>query len=972
MAAQSSEAIDIIIKAKDQAGKTFKNLNRELQKTETGVKKVGIAYGKLKGRLFNLKTALTGAFVGLGLSALAKGAIQTAAEFEQLEKKLNALTKGRGKETLDELNEWALTMPINTKGAIQAFSTMLAYGLNPTIEKMESLVNVSTIFGEAAVPRISRALGQMAALGKISAEELNQLSEVGINARKYLYEAFGKSVEDLQSSSIAIEEIIEAIWQGFDADYSGAAKKAQNSWNGLMTTLESYWTEFQKQVMGSEVFDFLKAGIRSIVDEITIMKASGDFSKWAAEVADRVLQAFGLIAQGVALLKKSFESLDFLYNAFSSLGLRAQLKLKENQLKDTENIIEGLMTDEERIKKRIAALKKEGTRVMDEGEVNKAIDYNERILVSINQQIEGRERYLDTQVQENNLLAEEINLHDKVAKEISQGISPFKKMEGRVLDLRLAAKDLGKAAKDQVDGMKELLIYSDAMKKAGFQKPPKVKVPQASELAKTRSLFSQVANDIELELAKIESLYENSGLSLTDYFDKREQQLKRGYDVEVKYLAQQKEALAPKDMDKRLAVEDKIQKRRVQYAIDQKKLDDERVKAERDLAKVRESIDTGILEKRIELEEQNVTDMERVLDLKLELMKRKQKEETDDLITNLASPKRLREKFALDEIEQAQFVADEKKKIAKQQADYERDLQQRRLSVYQDSGNLQQIFQLETDLLARKHAAEIAAIEGHEKYIGQLKDTYRVQELERDKLAADQKLELQRKLFGEIGNVLSDMNSAFGDLYDASGQKVKAYFQIQKAVSIAQTIIKTYQAAQDAYSGMVMAIPGPYGIAAGIAAAAVSTAAGLARVAAIRAQSYAVGGEVKGYSPHRKADNIKANVTAGEYILPVDAVDSLKKRYGIGIMEGLRRGMIRNMGFGIPRLQYASSYAEGGPVAAGATGMGINTNISVNVNSSGGEDSRALGKDVSKAVKIEFNKNLQEQMRVGGLLYARR
>ena len=130
--------------------------------------KTGVAYTKLKAKVFNLKTAFTGLVATVGLTALARGAIRTAAEFEQLEKKLNVLTKGKGKETLDELNEWALTMPINTKGAIDTFSQMIAYGLNPTIAKMETLVNVSTIFGQESVPRIARALGQMQATGKLS------------------------------------------------------------------------------------------------------------------------------------------------------------------------------------------------------------------------------------------------------------------------------------------------------------------------------------------------------------------------------------------------------------------------------------------------------------------------------------------------------------------------------------------------------------------------------------------------------------------------------------------------------------------------------------------------------------------------------------------------------------------------------------------------------------------------------------
>ena len=969
MAAQSSEAIDIIIKAKDQAGKTFKTLNQELKTTQTRVNSVGVAYSKLKGKLFNLKTAIGGVFVGLGMAALIKGTIETAAEFEQLERKLNVLTKGKGKETLDELNEWALTMPINTKGAIDVFSQMIAYGLNPTIAKMQTLVDVSTIFGQEAVPRIARALGQMQSLGKISQEEINQLSEVGINAAKYIREAWGKSVEQIRVEGVEVGKVIEVIWAGFARDYGGAAAKAQDSWKGMMTTLASYWTEFQRLIMEGEVFTFLKVGVRTIVDSIEKLRKSGDFGKWARSSALEVLDAFEAMTYVAAIFYKSLKGIELVYNGIAIVARTISKSATDSLISDLQGTVENLKSEEERLIKNIEGLRESGTRFMDEEAAEKQIDQNERMLVTVRQKINANEFSIGLRIKENQELEEQIELQKMMVRELAHMGDPGEKVLAFYDNLRKKTEattiEMEKARK-----AKEFM-EREGKTDPGIAKIVAPKLPEASELAKSRSLFSKVANDVELELAKIQSLYENSGLSLQDYFDKRAEQLKRGYDTEIKYLVKSKDSIDVKDQDKRLAVQDKIQAREIKYTIEKQKLDDERVKAERDLAKVRESIDTGILEKRIELEEQNVTDMERVLSLKLELMKRKQKEETDDLITNGADRKQLFEKFALDEIEQAQFVADEKKKIAKQQADFEKDINQRKLAVYSDAGILQQKFRLETDLLDRKHEEEMQKLTESKARQDQIEDLYAAQRLEKDQLAADQRLEIQRKLYGGITDILGNMTAAFGDLYEASGQKQKEYFKIQKAISIAQTLISTYLAAQESYSALA-GIPyvGPF---LGIAAAAAATVAGLARVAAIRSQNYAVGGEVKGYSPHKKADNIRANLTAGEYVHNVDSV----KKYGLGFMESINnlsfpKNLISGMSFPVPKLQYASSYAEGGPVAAGAKGMGVNTNINVNVNNTGGEDSRTLGKDVSKAIKIEFNKNLQEQMRIGGLLYARR
>ena len=54
--------------------------------------------------------------------------------------------------------------------------------------------------------------------------------------------------------------------------------------------------------------------------------------------------------------------------------------------------------------------------------------------------------------------------------------------------------------------------------------------------------------------------------------------------------------------------------------------------------------------------------------------------------------------------------------------------------------------------------------------------------------------------------------------------------------------------------------------------------------AAPETEGFARGGRVPGTSPHPKADNILARLTAGEYVMPVQAV----KKYGVGVMEALR------------------------------------------------------------------------------------
>ena len=108
----------------------------------------------------------------------------------------------------------------------------------------------------------------------------------------------------------------------------------------------------------------------------------------------------------------------------------------------------------------------------------------------------------------------------------------------------------------------------------------------------------------------------------------------------------------------------------------------------------------------------------------------------------------------------------------------------------------------------------------------------------------------------------------------------------------------------------------------------------VAMISAQTAQGYASGGEIKGYSPHKKADNIRINATAGEYMQPVDIV----KHYGLRAMEAIRMKLIPKealnaliSGFAIPQAEttYKLSYATGGSVAAPAGDFGGGQEINI-------------------------------------------
>lgn len=80
---------------------------------------------------------------------------------------------------------------------------------------------------------------------------------------------------------------------------------------------------------------------------------------------------------------------------------------------------------------------------------------------------------------------------------------------------------------------------------------------------------------------------------------------------------------------------------------------------------------------------------------------------------------------------------------------------------------------------------------------------------------------------------LQTASDFFGDLATIAEAFGEKGFKAYKALAIAQTLISTYQGAQNAFTSLSQL--GPYGVAAGIVAAAAAVAQGLARVQSIRA-----------------------------------------------------------------------------------------------------------------------------------------
>lgn len=232
-----------------------------------------------------LVAGVTAAFAGLGFMA-----IKSAADMEQNRIAFTTMLGSAEKAEvyLKALGDFAAKTPFNLPDVLQGSRRLLAMGFSA-----EQTIPILTAVGDAAsglgigaegINRITLALGQMQAKGKVSAEEMKQLSEAGIGAWGYLADAMGKSQAEVmkmaEQGQINSATALQTIISGMANQFPNMMEAQSQTIIGLMSTIEDNVGTVMRNVGQSltDAFDLKSklAGIGEWLDQFaTMVESSG-------------------------------------------------------------------------------------------------------------------------------------------------------------------------------------------------------------------------------------------------------------------------------------------------------------------------------------------------------------------------------------------------------------------------------------------------------------------------------------------------------------------------------------------------------------------------------------------------------------------------------------------------------------------------------------------------------------------------
>lgn len=237
-------------------------------------------------------TALGAVVVAAGAAAAAVSALGLAfnAQKEQAEIAFTTMigSADLARKHIKDLTDFAKTTPFQLGGLIETSQKVQALGFD-----VKTVIPLLTTIGDAAaglslgqegINRITLALGQMAAKGKASGEELRQLTEAGIPALRFIAEGIGKTQAEtsklIEAGAISSNTAIHFILSGMEQRFGGLMEKQSHSLLGLLSNVQDFASQLSGTVM-EPVFVRLKGGL----EQLTSAMAGPEFQANATKMS---------------------------------------------------------------------------------------------------------------------------------------------------------------------------------------------------------------------------------------------------------------------------------------------------------------------------------------------------------------------------------------------------------------------------------------------------------------------------------------------------------------------------------------------------------------------------------------------------------------------------------------------------------------------------------------------------------------
>lgn len=200
----------------------------------------------------------------------------------------------KAKSVMSDLKNLAAKTPMELADVTSVGTLLMNYGV-----EADRLIDTMTQLGDLAggnaqkFERVALAYGQMLAKGKVSGEELRQMTEAGVPLLQALADELGVTAGEMQDlvskGKIGIPELNTAITNltTGTGQFAGMMEKQAQTFSGMLSTLSDEATQFGRDV-GEGAFGVAKESLSDLLNLIDEWRDNGTLDSLAKDIGTTV------------------------------------------------------------------------------------------------------------------------------------------------------------------------------------------------------------------------------------------------------------------------------------------------------------------------------------------------------------------------------------------------------------------------------------------------------------------------------------------------------------------------------------------------------------------------------------------------------------------------------------------------------------------------------------------------------------
>lgn len=285
------------------------DLKTELKETTSELKNHKSGISSVSTEMNKLKTMVTGFIAAYGGKKLWEMLIGSNAEMEQYTTSLEVMLGSTEKASamIAEMREFAAKTPLTLDNVISGGTMLMSYGVDES-----NLIDTMTKLGDLAsgnaekMDRITLAYGQMLAKGKVTGEELRQMTEAGVPLQTALAESIGVTGEEfskmVSAGKVGIDDLNKAITEltTGDGKFAGMMEKQSQTMQGMLSTMQDNITEFFRK-MGEGAFGEVKSALQDVSDQLAEWEQDGTLDEWAQNLGVLLKNLVAFMKQAISV-----------------------------------------------------------------------------------------------------------------------------------------------------------------------------------------------------------------------------------------------------------------------------------------------------------------------------------------------------------------------------------------------------------------------------------------------------------------------------------------------------------------------------------------------------------------------------------------------------------------------------------------------------------------------------------------------